>query len=113
VAREDAKTKKDEAKSIKNNNFESKIENDGNGIEQNNDEQRSSDSARVVDDTTSKIPSIGGRGDIRVLEEGLDFERYDHPKYSERDRRIAESKWLVDVAKKNNLFGNDAKSGAF
>ena len=90
--------------SVKNNNFESKIENDGNGIEHNNDEQRSSDSARVVDDTNSKIPSIGGRGEIRVLEEGLDFERYDHPKYSERDRRIAESKRLVDVAKKNILF---------
>ena len=69
-----------------------------------NDEQREADGTGVAHDSTGKVSRTGDRGDIRMFEEGLAAQHNDNSEYSERDRREAESKRLVSIAKRNGMF---------
>ena len=71
------------------------LSNYGNGFEQNNDEQRRADGSRVVEGTTPKMGGAINRGDIRVLEQGLDATYGAYIYDSERTRRDKESERLV------------------
>ena len=75
-----------------------------NGFEQNNDEQRQADGSRVVKGATPKMGGAINRGDIRVLEQGLDASYGEYLSDSERARRDKESERLVTLAKQNELF---------
>lgn len=77
---------------------------DGTGLEQNNDEQRQANGSRVVESATPKMGGGIDRGDIRVLEEGLDATYGKYLSDSERTRRDKESERLVTLAKQNGLF---------
>ena len=77
---------------------------DGTGLEQTNDEQRQADGSRVVEGATATMGGGIDRGDIRVLEEGLDATYGEYLSDSERTRRNKESERLVTLAKQNGLF---------
>ena len=78
--------------------------NGANAVEQNNDEQRQTNSTRVADDAARIMERARDRSNIRMLEEGLGSAYRSHSNDSERDRREAESERLVNVAKENGLY---------
>ena len=74
------------------------------GLEQTSDVGRKGDSTGVADDATQEVLGASNRGDIRVLEEGLDTSYSAYSDDSERTRRTAESERLVSLAKQHGLF---------
>ena len=74
------------------------------GLEQTSDVGRKGDSTGVADDATQEVLGASNRGDIRVLEEGLDTSYSAYSDDSERTRRTAESERLVNLAKQHGLF---------
>lgn len=72
--------------------------------EQTPDVGRKGDSTGVADDATQEVLGASNRGDIRVLEEGLDTSYRAYSDDSERTRRTAESERLVNLAKQHGLF---------
>ena len=74
------------------------------GLEQTSDVGRKGDSTGVADDATQEVLGASNRGDIRVLEEGLDTSYSAYSDDSERTRRTAESERLVSIAKQHGLF---------
>ena len=74
------------------------------GLEQTSDVGRKGDSTGVADDATQEVLGASNRGDIRVLEEGLDTSYSTYSDDSERTRRTAESERLVSLAKQHGLF---------
>lgn len=74
------------------------------GLEQTSDVGRKGDSTGVADDATQEVLGASNRGDIRVLEEGLDTSYRAYSDDSERTRRTAESERLVSLAKQHGLF---------
>ncbi len=74
------------------------------GLEQTSDVGRKGDSTGVADDATQEVLGASNRGDIRVLEEGLDTSYREYSEYSERTRRTTESERLVSLAKQHGLF---------
>lgn len=74
------------------------------GLEQTPDGGRETDGTGVADDATQEVLGASNRGDIRVLEEGLDTSYREYSEYSERTRRTTESERLVSLAKQHGLF---------
>ena len=74
------------------------------GLEQTPDGGRETDGTGVADDATQEVSGASNRGDIRVLEEGLDTSYREYSEYSERTRRTTESERLVSLAKQHGLF---------
>ena len=74
------------------------------GLEQTSDVGRKGNSTGVADDATQEVLGASNRGDLRVLEEGLDTSYREYSEYSERTRRTAESERLVNIAKQHGLF---------
>ena len=74
------------------------------GLEQTSDGGRETDGTGVADDATQEVLGASNRGDIRVLEEGLDTSYREYSEYSERTRRTTESERLVSLAKQHGLF---------
>lgn len=74
------------------------------GLEQTSDVGRKGDSTGVADDATQEVLGASNRGNIRVLEEGLDTSYRAYSDDSERTRRTAESERLVNLAKQHGLF---------
>ena len=74
------------------------------GLEQTPDGGRETDGTGVADDATQEVSGASNRGDIRVLEEGLDASYREYSEYSERTRRTTESERLVSLAKQHGLF---------
>ena len=74
------------------------------GLEQTSDVGREGDSTGVANDATQEVLGASNRGDIRVLEEGLDTSYSAYSDDSERTRRTAESERLVSLAKQHGLF---------
>ena len=74
------------------------------GLEQTPDGGRETDGTGVADDATQEVLGASNRGDIRVLEEGLDASYREYSEYSERTRRTTESERLVNLAKQHGLF---------